>query len=334
MADIPSDQRATRSTIAVSPRAVEGCSFALFIFGNALIHTFMYDVKNVADDTIIEPAKLITKKLLTIERDFFSLVPNMIAALVFLLLAWLAGRILSLAIHRLAMNRGRPDLGHILSFIARGLVTLIAFLLAAAIVFPGFSVGTVFSTLGIGSVAAGFAFKDILQNLFSGLLILINRPFGPGDIVRIKDYEGIVVAIEPAVTVLKTLDGRKLLIPNSEVYTTSVIVATAYAQRRDVFHFWIDYSHAPEAAAQIFSSAIRGVEGVAEKPDVLVQVAVFSPVAIQMVAYWWADASGDRRVMTHDLVIAAIYCAAGANSICLHNPDVAVVPKPTSQASG
>lgn len=286
----------------------------------------MNDVNEVADDTIIEPAKLITKKLLTIERDFFSLVPNIIAALVFLLLAWMAGKLVTVIIDKIAARRGRPDLGHILGFIARGIVNLVALLLAAAMVFPGVSVATVFSALGIGSVAIGFAFKDILQNLFSGLLILINRPIRPGDIVRLMGFEAIVLAIEPAVTVLRTFDGRKLLIPNSDVYTTAVVVTTAYPQRRDEFTFWIDYAHAPDAAARLFADAIGTLDGVAENPAVLVQVATFAPNAIQMVAYWWTDASGDRRVKTRDRVIATIYRAAGVHSVALRVMDTPVIP--------
>lgn len=280
----------------------------------------MNDVDNVADDTIIEPAKLISHKLLTLERDFYSLVPNIIAALAFLLLAWFVGKLLSFAVNRLAERRGRPDLGHILGFLARGLLTLISAMLAAAMVFPGMSVATVFSALGIGSVAIGFAFKEILQNLFSGLLILINRPIRPGDIIRLKEFEGIVLAIEPAVTVLKTFDGRKLLIPNSEVYTTAVTVATAYPKRRDEFKFWIDYTTPPARATPIFTEAISAVDGVAATPAALVQVAAFQPGGVQMVAHWWADAAGDQRVTTRDAVIAALHDAAQAHAIALGAP--------------
>jgi len=322
---VPNDENGKRSTLAAVWGRGAWLDFALSFWCNHVMQPHMDDVNEVADDTIIEPAKLITKKLLTIERDFFSSVPNMIAALVFLLLAWIAGKLLTIVIERVAAQRGRPDLGHILGFIARGILNLVALLLAAAMVFPGVSIATVFSALGIGSVAVGFAFKDILQNLFSGLLILINRPIRPGDIVRLMGFEGIVLAIEPAVTVLKTFDGRKLLIPNSDVYTTAVVVTTGYPQRRDEFTFWIDYAQVPDTAAQLFADAIRAVEGVAENPAVLVQVAIFAPHAIQMVAYWWADASGDRRIKTRDAVVSAIHHTAAAHSVSLRVTDAPVV---------
>ena len=71
-----------------------------------------------------------------------------------------------------------------------GIIYILAGLIATAIMFPSIGASSVFSTLGIGSVAIGFAFKDILQNLLSGLLILFHQPYRIGDVIRIKELEG------------------------------------------------------------------------------------------------------------------------------------------------
>lgn len=95
-----------------------------------------------------------------------------------------------------------------------------AVLIASVIIFPSVKPSTVISSLGIGSVAIGFAFKDILQNLLAGILLLINRPYRRGDQIVVKDYEGTVEHIQSRATLIKTYDGRRVIIPNSDVYTS------------------------------------------------------------------------------------------------------------------
>src|SRR5690242_13054378 len=75
-------------------------------------------------------------------------------------------------------------------------IILFGLLVIAAIVFPSVKPADVLATLGIGSVAIGFAFKDILQNWLSGLLILYRQPFCQGDQIVSGSFEGTVEAIE------------------------------------------------------------------------------------------------------------------------------------------
>ena len=174
------------------------------------------------------PIELIMAKFNSFAAGFFLLIPNIIAAVIFLAIFWVIARIARGAIIRVAHHRGRPDLGNLLGSLAHGAVLLLAFLFAAAIVFPSVNPGGIFATLGVGSVAIGFAFKDILQNLLAGLLLLINRPYRRGDQIKIKEFEGTVEHIESRATLIKTYDGRRVIIPNSDVYTSPVVVNTAF----------------------------------------------------------------------------------------------------------
>ena len=61
------------------------------------------------------------------------------------------------------------------------LVSPLGLLVGAAIAFPSISAVDLFGLLGVGGVAIGFAFRDILQNLLAGILILLTRPFRIGD---------------------------------------------------------------------------------------------------------------------------------------------------------
>ncbi|WP_229755789.1 mechanosensitive ion channel family protein, partial [Deinococcus soli (ex Cha et al. 2016)] len=101
-------------------------------------------------------------------------------------------------------------------------------LVALTVVFPTLTAASLFGALGVRGVAIGFAFKDIFQNLLAGLLILITRPFRIGDQIVSGEHEGTVEDIQVRATLLHTYDNRRVVIPNSELYTNRVIVNTAY----------------------------------------------------------------------------------------------------------
>ncbi len=103
--------------------------------------------------------------------------------------------------------------------------------LALPRVAPSFDTATLFSTLGIGGVAFGLAFKDILQNLLAGLL-LTTRPSKLGDPIVSGAHEGTIKDIELRATCLRTFDNRIVLIPNCQLSRSRVIVDTANKRRR------------------------------------------------------------------------------------------------------
>jgi len=266
------------------------------------------------------PLTLITDKFSRFAADFFLLIPNLIAAVIFLLVAWFAARLVRSGIERVAMNRKRPDLGNLLGSLAHGGVVILAVLFAAAIVFPSVNPGGIFATLGVGSVAIGFAFKDILQNLLAGLLILINRPYRRGDQIVVKGFEGTVEHIESRATSLKTYDGRRVIIPNSDIYTSAVIVNTAHPHRRDEYLIGIGYGDSPEASAETFRAAIAAVDGVLADPPCEVLPWELSNSTVNLLARWWVKSHRTDIVRTRARVMLAVHAAAVERGIDLPFP--------------
>ncbi len=266
------------------------------------------------------PLELMTAKVNGFVNGFFLQLPNIIAAIVFLLVAWLAAHWLARGINSLSTRRGRPDLGTLLGSLARGALLVAAFLFAAAIVFPSVNPADIFATLGIGSVAIGFAFKDILQNLLAGLLLLINRPYRRGDQIVVKDFEGTVEHIESRATLIKTYDGRRVIIPNSDVYTSPVIVNTAYKLRRDEFIIGIGYGDDPSAAIDIFEEAVAGVDGVLADPKPEALPWVLNESSVDLKVRWWAESTRTEQVHVRARVVLALFKVAKANGIDLPFP--------------
>ncbi|WP_299322062.1 mechanosensitive ion channel family protein [Parasphingopyxis sp.] len=273
-----------------------------------------------ADRIILEPIELIQSKTEAIVDGFYFQLPNIIAAILLLVFAWLFGKLLARVVRMFAERRDRPDLGALLGSLAKVILYLLALLAAAAIVFPTVNPGDILAMLGIGSVAIGFAFKDILQNLLAGLLLLIRRPYLRGDHIIVDGYEGEVEHIESRATVIRTYDGRRVIIPNSDVYTSPVTVNTAHSERRDEVDIGIGYGDEPRAARAAFLAAIANVPGVLTDPPPQVIPWALGDSTIDLKARWWTDWRHSHMGRVRADVLLAIFETAKAKGIDLPFP--------------
>ena len=134
------------------------------------------------------------------------------------------------------------------------------------------NLGTFGIEVSLLGVAAGFALKDLLTNMVSGLLILSSRPFVVGDQIRIKDFEGTVATVGWRGTTLITYDGRHIIIPNTDVFTNPVINNTASPLRRHSIMMGVSSDVDMARVRQIILEALAQMPDVAEDPapDVLV----------------------------------------------------------------
>ena len=135
---------------------------------------------------------------------------------------WVVGVILLNVIRRLGRAR-HVDEG-LAEFLGR--VVKVAALIVGAITAlseMGIDVGALVAGLGLTGFAFGFAFKDIISNVLSGVLIIIYKPFQVGDQIKIKAYDGNVVSIDLRYTVLNR-EGKLLYIPNALLFTDAIIV--------------------------------------------------------------------------------------------------------------
>ncbi len=102
-------------------------------------------------------------------------------------------------------------------------ITLIVFGFITALGTLGIDVSALVAGLGLTGFALGFALKDTISNLLSGILILLYKPFEIGNHIKISGYEGVVVAIDLRYTELSS-QGSRILIPNSKLFTDPITV--------------------------------------------------------------------------------------------------------------
>ncbi|NJK66137.1 MAG: mechanosensitive ion channel family protein [Richelia sp. CSU_2_1] len=247
-------------------------------------------------------------KIQSMINDFIILLPNMVLALIVFAIFFFVGRAIKRVVRRLTRNhRQARNLGLVLGRLAQGITVLIGLFVALSILIPTFKAGDLVQLLGISGVAIGFAFRDILQNFLAGILILLTEPFQIDDQIVFKNFEGTVENIQTRATTIRTYDGRRIVIPNAELFTNSVTVNTAFENRRLEYDIGIGYGDNLDRAKQLMLEAMQGVDDVLKNPapDVLVMELAESSINIR-VRWWIAPPRRLDGLRSRDKVISAI----------------------------
>jgi small-conductance mechanosensitive channel len=278
---------------------------------------------------------------ITLERiegfitGFWWILPNIGIALVVFLIFLLAAWAVRSAVFRVFNRRGRPDLASLLAGFVRWSVIALGLLVVATIVFPSVKPADILATLGIGSIAIGFAFKDILQNWLAGLLLLLRQPFRQGDQVVVGPHEGTVEQIEARATLIRTYDGRRVIIPNSSVYTEAVTVNTAFEQRRSEYDVGIGYGDDVGKACEEIRTALKGLPGVSDNPAPEAIPWELAGSSVNIKVRWWTQPQRADVVHVRGRVIQAIRHALGQAGIDLPFPtNVVLLHDQTEEADG
>ncbi|MGZ8415247.1 MAG: mechanosensitive ion channel family protein [Gemmatirosa sp.] len=254
-------------------------------------------------------------------NGFVAALPRLVLALVVILVFYLAGRGVRALVQRNAQRRGEHrTLELAVGRLAQAGILLVGVLIAVTAAFPSFTPANLVSTLGIGGVAIGFAFKDIFQNFLAGLLILVTRPFRVGDQIRYKDYEGTVEDIQTRATYIKTYDGRRVIIPNGELFTNSVTVNTAFPQRRWQYDIGIGYGDDVERARRIILDVLEQAQDVEPDPKADVIVVELAESTVNLRARWWTKSRMADGLNAQDRVLSGVKRALTAAGIDLPYP--------------
>lgn len=196
----------------------------------------------------------------------------------------------------------------------------------------GFDPQTVATGLGLTSLALGFALKDILSNFVSGILILVLRPFELRDQIIVGETEGNVERIDLRATQLRTYDGRVVLVPNAELFTSRIINNTASPVRRSRVSLSIAYNSDLQQVMTVASKAAQATEGVLADPPVSVRVKELGTDDILAEVRFWTDSRRSDFVTTTSAVRAALVSALKQAGISLPEPNVRILVPQSPEA--
>jgi len=231
-------------------------------------------------------------------RSAVVIFPALLTALIIILLTRFAAQFAQKITETIAVKTvSSKSLQFLMAKTASTTTWVIGILLACVIAFPGLSLGDIVATLGLSSVAIGFAFQDIFKNFFAGILILLQQPFRIGDQIIVSDYEGTVDQIDIRTTEIITYGGERVVIPNSTVFTSVVQVRTAFDHRRTDLAVGVDYNTPLSQAADILERTISQVEGVLDKPAPEIDLVGFGDSSIDFIIRYWT--SSQQKQVRH-----------------------------------
>jgi small-conductance mechanosensitive channel len=250
------------------------------------------------------------------------MLPNLVLAVVVFFIFYLAARGFKSLVRRLTRrHRQARSLGLVLGRLSQGIIILIGLFIALSIVIPSFKAGDLIQLLGISGVAIGFAFRDILQNFLAGILILLTEPFKIDDQIIFKEFEGTVENIQTRATTIRTYDGRRIVIPNSDLFTNSVTVNTAFEHRRLEYDVGIGYGDDIDRAKELILDAIASVDKVLKNPPPEALVMELADSTVNIRARWWVTPPRRAEALdSRDKVLSAIKKKLTANGIDLPFP--------------
>lgn len=255
----------------------------------------------------------------------FALLPNLVLALIVFVIFIMIGGVIKKVVKQLTGDRRHArNLGLVLGRLAQGITVLVGLFIALSIVIPSLKASDLVQLLGISGVAIGFAFRDILQNFLAGILILLTEPFQIGDQIVFKSFEGTVENIQTRATTIKTYDGRRIVVPNSELFTNSLTVNTAFDTRRLEYDIGIGYGDDIDQAKQLILAAMHETSGVLKEPAPDAIVVALADSTVNIRARWWIKPPFRADMLNmQDKVLTAI-----KNKLMSHGIDL---PFPTQQ---
>lgn len=228
-------------------------------------------------------------------------------ALLVVAAAWLADKLVDRIIAgTMGRARMRRSLIEVLQKLTSVVIWIVGLLIATTVIFPSMTPGRLVTAVGLGSIAIGFAFKDIFENFIAGILILFREPFRLGDYIECSGIEGRVEEITIRDTHIRQVDGQRVVLPNAMLFKDPVTVRTDRDLRRTTIICGVAYGEDVDESREVIRRAVEALDSVRTEPPVQIFAQEFASSSINFEVTWW---TGSRPVdirASRDEVVAAI----------------------------
>ena len=152
----------------------------------------------------------------------------------------------------------------------------------------------------------GIAFRDISENFLASIFLSVQNPFRTGDLVEISGIVGLVQRLTTRATVLMTLDGNHVQIPNSTVYKANIRNFTSNPSRREDFVIGIGYEDVISTAQEVALQTLATHSAVLKDPEPWVLVDSLGKATVNLRVYFWLDGNQNSWLKVRSSVIRLI----------------------------
>lgn len=254
---------------------------------------------------MFDPLQVAWRRFEEIGRAIVASLPAVMIGLVVFFAFWMVAGTAKNIVRRTMQRTGQTEhAALVFGRLARWVVLVLGLLVSVTIIFPSLDASTLLGTLGIGGVAIGFAFRDIFTNLLSGMILLVTRPFKIGDQIVSGNSEGTVEDIQMRATILRTVDNRRILVPNAELFTGRVTVNTAYTHARAQFDFLVPHDENPQQVLDIINDLIPALDNVMQDPRANAIATELNGDGVMISVRFWVTPPTERVNITHQAIMA------------------------------
>jgi len=191
-----------------------------------------------------------------------KMLPNMAVAIIVAIAFFLLARLIKILVYKFVSKLSdNPALSGLFANIFSIIVTLIGLFVALEVLKLDKAVSSLLAGAGIIGLALGFAFQDLTANFISGIFITFRRPFEVGHQIETNGFCGNVEDIQLRSTLLRTIDGLHVIIPNKDIFQKPIINHSLTPERRTEITFNVPAVH--ESALEIqhlVTTALKDVD--------------------------------------------------------------------------
>jgi small-conductance mechanosensitive channel len=241
---------------------------------------------------------------------FIDIIPLLGVAFVTLLITWVLAALFSGFLRKsLKRSHIRPSLRELFGTLLKVGIWTLGLLISATIVFPSLTPAKMLAAAGLGSVAIGFAFKDIFENFIAGILIMLRKPMRLGDFIVCEGVSGKVEQITIRETYIRQTDDQLVIVPNSILFKNPVFIETDNKWRRFDIVVGVAYSEDIDASRDVITKALQATDLISQTRGVEVYAREFNSSSIDFTVRWWAKSTPLDMHITRDKVVTSIKAA-------------------------
>lgn len=223
-------------------------------------------------------------------RRIAGALPLIVLAVLILPLAWWLSSAIASLMRRVLAPRVEQDF--LRNVIARAIAIPVLFIGVYLMLQVAGLTGLAVSLLGgagVIGIVLGFAFRDIAENFLASLLLSIRRPFRQGDVIGVVGFEGVVQTMNTRSTILLTIDGNHVQIPNATVFKSTIMNYTAAPARRVTAEVGIGYDASIGDTQRLIAEVLRGHDAILDEPPPMVLVDALGAATVSLKAHFWID---------------------------------------------
>ncbi|MFW6275609.1 MAG: mechanosensitive ion channel family protein [bacterium] len=241
-------------------------------------------------DSINNAYNLITEKIAGWVNTFISMLPNFVVAVLLLVVFYLIARLtvgfFSKTIFRFTSNVAVKKL---IASLTRITIMTIGLFVALGILELDKTVTSLLAGVGILGLAIGFAFKDAIANLLSGIYITLKSTVNIGNIIQFGDHYGTVEEIGLRAIRMRTFQGQEVVIPNRFIFEDIYIHYTVYGERRIDLNVGISYGEDLQFVEDVTLAAVKSIGYLKKDKPVDLYYQEFGDSSINFIIRYWVE---------------------------------------------